>query len=159
MSLRKTLLFMLLLMCIITTIHILWISILYATTGLNINPHLEMDQLYQYPLVSFISVLPTLLFVIRKEITNLEWKIRVISHGILTFAFALVSWILVFSDWRSWTQIGNLLRFGTIFTVIYVFAYQTFVQHQRMLANKFNEQIKKRKAKFSLLDDAESPND
>lgn len=148
MSLKKTLLFMLILTCIITTVHFLWISAVYAITGVLINPHLQMNQLYRYPLTSLISVLPTLLFITNDQVTNLGWKIRVIAHFFLTMAFALVSWIIIFSDWDGWHLFSdNIWRFCVVFTVIYVSAYLAFAYQQRRLANKFNACINKKKFK------------
>lgn len=160
MGAKKTLFFMLILTCIITTIHILWMSglsaILYSTTGRYFTIATPSYGLYRYPLTSLMSVLPTLLLINSDKATELGWKVRVIIHFFLTFTFSFGSWLYLFSTWYGWNHLlRNVWQFLLVFTIIYIGAYQTFIHQQRALANKFNERIKERKFEVSIVDEVD----
>ena len=161
MSLKKVLLFMFLLACIVTTIHLLWISgvhlFMYTTTDVRLRT--PMYRLFRWPLHGFLSVLPILIFIKSDDATKLGWSIRVVIHFFLTIIFTLGSWILLWYQWHDWGHLfrniaaGYYTAFLLIFTAIYVSAYLAFTYYQRGLANKFNEKIHQRKLQRLTIDE------
>ena len=162
MSTKKILLFMFLLGCVITTMHLLLISgvhiFWYTTTGLRLRT--PIYQLFRWPLHGFISVLPTLIFIKSDGATKLGWRVRIVVHFFLTIVFTLGSWILFwYGAYDSWNDLfrsivrGYYNIFFLMFTVIYGGAYLTFVSYQKRLANRLNEKIQERKRKEAAIYD------
>ena len=150
---------MLVLTCIITTTHLLWISIVSAIfferTGYPLAlAMVTLDDSYRYPLASFVSVLPTLLFINIDRATDVGWRIRVIAHFFATFVFTLGSWIYLFLSWANWDYLVRFfIIFLIVFIIIYTGAYRIFIYQQNTLANKLNEGIKGRKLKNMVDED------
>lgn len=96
-------------------------------------------------------MLPTLIFVNSETATRLGWRIRVALHFSLTLSFGLGNWLYLFSSWYGWGKLlSNVWQFLIVFTIIYIGSYQAFIYQQRLLANKFNERIQKRKLEASI---------
>ena len=136
MSLKKHLIFMLFLGCVITTVLILTTSIVTAVYGGVTMTYIR--HLYRYPLVSFMAILPTLIFVDISEISERALKIRIVIHFFLTATLAILGLVYIGINLRLPT---NVILIPLVFTGMYIGGLWTLHQKQRKLADQINERI------------------
>jgi len=150
MTLKGIIKLIFLLTCIITTVHILVISIvnIYFYIAMNTRLLTPIYRLYRYPLASFLSALPSLIFVNSDQTTKNGWKIRLIVHFFLTITMTVLGIIIGWHGWYGWRYLFSSILAGyfniifIVFLTVYISAICLFRRQQKELSEKLNEQIK-----------------
>jgi len=136
--------------CAITTVYILSISLFhhYFYTMFDLQLHVPISSLYQYPLTGFLSALPTLIFINSDQTSKTGWRIRLVLHFLLTITLTILSISLSWYGWHSWHYLLEFVTRGyfnvvfIIFMLIYIIAIYLFRRQQKKLSAQLNAQIK-----------------
>ena len=137
MKLKYALKFMFFLFCVVTTFQVLLVGVVNIILE-NDNTMTFWDML-KLPLVSFASVIPTLIFVrgkTNKQQTRAEAVILPILHFALTAG--LVFGLLIYFGFMDAANAAILVAF---FLAIYIPAYIFQELRDRKLAKQLNERI------------------
>ena len=137
MKLNYALKYMFILFCVVTTGQVLFVGALNLIIG---NEYLmTMSDLLKLPLVSFASVIPTLIFVrskTKKTPTKTETLILPIVHFILTAG--IVFGLLMYFEFMDAANAAFIIM---LFLVVYIPAYIYQYMRDRKLARQLNERI------------------
>jgi len=140
MKLKQTLMLMGIVFCIVAIAVPLILSIITILTGDYANTIYAQD-LYRYPFVAFLSVLPTLLYIGSDSISTVAWRIRKILHAILTIGIVVVmqfvyGWLVI-----EWMNLRNMWL--PLFMVAGLYVSGIIIARIRMkwLSKKLSERI------------------
>ena len=135
MKLKRTLKYMIHLFCAITTVQIVFISLLSAILGTN--SEIGYRTLHAIIITAFVGVLPTIIFVVGTEnVSRRIYFLLVGIHFILTISFVFA----------SLNHFGKLVQDNTIpiiilFLVIYIAAHITAEIRTKKMIDELNKRI------------------
>jgi len=130
MSLKRVLVFILILGSLLTTVHILMTSIFHDLHNTGVVFHAR--DLYQFPLLGFSNALPTLVLVGNGKTPVKISSFRISLHFFLTVASVFGG--LAYSGW-NWRRLDVFVPTVLLFAGIYVSAYLIFDQQQQKSTN------------------------
>ena len=137
MRLKYALKFMFVLFCVVTTVQVIFIGVLNLVLSADFT--IPIQDIIRFPIISFASVLPTLIFVqgkSKKAPTRAESIIRSALHLVLTAG--AVFGLLIYFRWVDATNAAYIIAF---FLVVYTTAYTYQELRDRKLAKQLNERI------------------
>ena len=133
MRLKEALRFMFFVFCLVTTLETLFI----ATLGLlGTGFTFEASELFQIPLVAFLSALPVLILIRSETASRTEWIIRKAAHFALT-AGAVFGMLIYF----GWLDKQNALFVVLFFLIVYAAAYIIQELRAKQLADEINKRL------------------
>jgi len=149
MTPKRIILFMLLLTCVITTIQILWISLIHSYMYASCTPPawLTFRSLYRFVLIALLSTLPTLIFIDADQASKKSWTKRMMIHFILTLGIVVIGVDINFGHWLGVNDFFRRLLAGDHniilipFSLIYIGAISIFNYQQKVLSAKMTSQL------------------
>ena len=141
MNLKKRLLILFALACIISTMRILSVLL----THLLFNFPIHHDALFYYTALGFGSALPILIFIGSDNRSQKNLQILSMLHFVLTTV--IICGVHIFFNWHyaiSDQSFYNLAGLLIGYLIIYFNVILIFRRHQEKLAKQFNERIRKR---------------
>ena len=137
MKLKYALKFMFFLFCIVNTFQVLFIGVFNILIGYDVM--MTAPDMLKIPLVSFASVLPTLIFV-RGKTKKPQTRAKMIVVPLLHFCLTagIVFGLLIYLEFMDATNTVILIAF---FIAIYVPAYLFQEIRDRKLARQLNKRL------------------
>ena len=109
---------------------------------LNGVEDIPIKLIFDMLLISFITSLPSLVLLSKRELKRREMIFRLFIQFVLILGSGLA--VATYFQWVAWSAPATVLSFAIMVLIVYVIVHAVFFFETKKLADKLNEKLKER---------------